>query len=202
MSEAAHIHVVDGNSSRRAQLARDLYAHRFHPEIYDDLKEFAVRKADRGLLLLGDDSSGDCPRPSLDEIRQQASLLPTLMFAAHPFATRVVDVLSAGVLDYLEWPMRAEFLLRRIARVIALEGREMRRRRRRLEAEERVARLSPRERQVLVSLVRGARNQDVAEELGISRRTIEIHRANMIARLEAESSADAVRIGILASLDD
>lgn len=73
--------------------------------------------------------------------------------------------------------------------------------RRILEARRAVARLTPRQRQVLIGVLQGNSNKQIARNLGISPRTVEVHREGMMARLDAKSTVDAVRIGIYAHVE-
>lgn len=113
---------------------------------------------------------------------------------------RVVDLLGRGAAGYLRWPFDCDDLRRTIraaeaygyarTRLYAFHGR----------AKALLNRLSPRERQVLNLVCAGCTSEDIARALGLSKRTIECHRANMLARLKV-GSASAMRLGIYAGLD-
>ena len=113
---------------------------------------------------------------------------------------RVVDLVSRGVAGYLRWPFDCEDLRRTIraaeaygharTRLYAFHGR----------AKALLNRLSPREKQVLNLVCAGRTSEDIASALGLSKRTIECHRANILARLKV-GSASAMRLGIYAGLD-
>jgi len=124
--------------------------------------------------------------------------LPAALYCKAPSPARIVDVMREGAVDYLAWPFaQDDTALRRLH----CEGeRRAEKYRTRLSAKARVARLSQRELDVLALLMLGDSNKEVARRLGISPRTVEIHRGNLMRKLSARSGTDAVRIGLLAGL--
>lgn len=108
----------------------------------------------------------------------------------------------AGALDYLEWPCAPDEFAGAMSQLISEGEQRARLERRKLEAIDKVRLLTPREREVLRELVAGGSNKQIGKRLGISSRTVEIHRSNLMSRLNASSTADAVRLGLYAGLDD
>ena len=107
----------------------------------------------------------------------------------------------AGALDYLAWPFDSHDVEATIAKIQGHVANAARAQYRRASAEQLVSTLSPRERDVLAELVEGHANKDIGARLGISPRTVEIHRASALRKLSAATSAEAVRIGLYAGLD-
>ena len=103
--------------------------------------------------------------------------------------------------DYLQLPLEAGRLARALARVVEEADAHGRARRRLTEARQRIGMLSKREREVLELLAIGSSNKLIARELTISPRTVEIHRSNMMTKLRAGHSAEAVRIWLEAELE-
>ena len=121
--------------------------------------------------------------------------------SADPATEKVVAAIKSGALDYLDLPIEPARLARSLSRVVAeAEARGMARRRL-TDARRRVARLSGREREVLEWLALGSSNKVIARELGISPRTVEIHRANMMGKLGARHAAEAIRVWLQACLE-
>src|ERR1700736_377133 len=106
-----------------------------------------------------------------------------------------VRAMKAGAVDFIEKPFDDERLLGAIGEALGVSERSTRNR----EAAERVDPLSPRERQVLDALSSGCPNKVIAYDLGISVRTVEVHRARMLARLCTRNRAEAVRLALLAA---
>jgi two-component system response regulator FixJ len=125
--------------------------------------------------------------------------LPVIVMTAHGDVARAVQAMKAGAVDFLEKPFDDETLLNAIEAALAKAGRRVGDREA-VEAAQRIATLSPREREVLDGLVAGRPNKVIAFDLGISVRTVEVHRARMMERLGTRKLADAVRLAVLAKL--
>ena len=126
-----------------------------------------------------------------------------MAFATATDATPAValrNVLSDGAAGYLEWPTLGERLRRSLGNIMTRKWQgsttpEQAR------AKQRVGQLSPREREVLSGVSEGYSSKEVARTLGISPRTVEIHRANLMSKLGTDHSAQAVRLRLEAKLD-
>lgn len=196
-----HVHVVDPNPARRARIARELYSPSIHAEIYESVEELLDRAPTHGSLFIADETSADTEE-SLEELWSQSSYLPVAFYSEDPSPQRIVEAMLSGALDYLEWPFSPETLDRSVTRLQRQGDEAAKAMRRKAEARQLVATLTPRERDVLEGLLEGESNKGIAKKLGLSPRTVEIHRGNMMARLNAQSTSDAVRIGIYAGLGD
>lgn len=193
----SHIHIVDRDLRRRATLSRKIIELRSHAEIYEDRTEFIRRLPNEGMLLVEHDEA-----PALLEMFNDGSIeLPLIVYAEHPDMTDVVAAVKSGALDFLEWPLTQELLRDVLQRADDLGSRKIAQIRKRTAARNRVSSLSPRERDVLLGLLAGGSNKTIADNLNISPRTVEIHRGNMMRKLGAASSGDAVRIALYAGLD-
>ncbi len=118
---------------------------------------------------------------------------------AHGDVSTAVRAMKAGAIDFVEKPFDDRVLLSAIS--AALDAADAPGAADSTAAAARVAALSPREREVLDLLVAGKPNKAIARDLGLSPRTVEIHRARLMARLEVGSLAEAVRIAVRAELD-
>lgn len=196
------IHVIDPDTRRRAQLACKLSTWRIHTEIYEDLEEFRLLKPSDGFVFAADGDTPCGPSELVEVLRMSGSSLPVVMYAQEPALESVVNAMRSGALDYLQWPFDDNRLGSTFRR-LDLEGNRKRQDEQlRGSARAKVNDLTLREREVLILLIQGMSNKQVARELGISPRTVEIHRGNMMIKLAAQSAADAVRIGLYAGLDD
>ena len=201
MEQRLILHIVDGDSRSRAEQARTAFALSHHAEVYSDLDELLDRPPLDGAILLRQRAM-DVPLAELFErLAEHGIWLPVIVCAEDPQLERVVGAIKSGALDYLQLPLEAGRLARSLARVIEEADAHGRARRRLTEARRRVTMLSKREREVLELLSIGSSNKLIARELGISPRTVEIHRSNMMGKLRAGHSAEAVRVWLEAELE-
>ena len=202
MIERSYVHIVDSDSSRRALIASRLYERCFHAEIYEDLDELVNQSPLKGALLVNaDDESFDLDS-LIETLLSNESYVPVAFFSTDPSPEKIVRAMLSGALDYLQWPLSADALKDSVVRLTRLGEARAKVERRKAEARKLVESLTPRERDVLNGIVAGGSNKDIASQLGISVRTVEIHRGNMMSRLSARSTSDAVRIGLYAGLTD
>jgi two-component system response regulator FixJ len=195
------VHVVDDDAAVRRSLERLLDTAGFRVVSYDSSSAFlkAARVLLAGCVLL------DIQMPGVDGLAVQARLnrlgvpLPVIVMTAHGDVARAVQAMKAGAVDFLEKPFDDETLLNAIEAALAKAGRRVGDREP-VEAAQRIATLSPREREVLDGLMTGRPNKVIAFDLGISVRTVEVHRARMMERLGTRKLADAVRLAVLAKL--
>ena len=104
--------------------------------------------------------------------------------------------MKAGALDFIEKPFESEVLLDRVSKAISLDAQARRDHLQCAEIEQRLARLTPREREVMDMLIAGKANKMVAYELGISSRTVEIHRARIMQKMQADSVPELVQVAL------
>lgn len=202
MKQRPTLHIVDGSSRSRAEHARLAFSLGHHCEVYADASELVAAPPRSGIVLAHDDPDGAGVEDVLQALAAQGVWLPVVATSEDPTPSRVVGAIKAGALDYLRLPLIPERLAESLAR-IALEAEAYGEARRKMvEARSRIASLSPREREVLDWLAEGSSNKMIARELEISPRTVEIHRANMMAKLGASHAAQAVKLKLEAHVDE
>jgi FixJ family two-component response regulator len=192
--ERTVLHILGGESRSRAEQARLAFALGHHAEVYADLAELLERPPQEGIIIAADDGEPDQARRLIDRLGEHGIWLPVVMVAPDPEIDRVVAAIKAGALDYLKLPLAMGSLARRLEAILGEAGIHAARRRREIEAQNRITLLSRRERQVLELLSAGCANKEIGRRLAISPRTVEIHRGNMMTKLEAGHAADAVRL--------
>jgi FixJ family two-component response regulator len=195
------IHVIDHDSRRRASIAREFLGRGFHAEIYEDLTEFKDRMPSGGYVFAHDDTNHCDPKQLRELMGDQEIPLPVTFYSSEPAPERIVQAMQLGAWDYLRWPFASELLDSSLRTLAAVGDRLIGEHRRRIEARAKVERLTARERDVLKLMVQGHANKNIAMELDISPRTVEIHRGNMMRKLQANTTSDAVRIALYAGLD-
>lgn len=201
MTQRLTLHIVDGSCRSRAEQARLGFEMGFHCEIYSGLDELMRIPPDRGIILARDGAEGGCVDEVLSYLGRAGLWLPVVATSDDPRPGQVVAAIKAGALDYLRLPLRPERLQEAVERIEREASAYGEARRKMVEARNRIASLSPREREVLDWLAEGRSNKMIARELEISPRTVEIHRANMMTKLGAHHAAEAVRLRIEAHLE-
>lgn len=195
------LHIIDSDSRSRAEQARTAFALGHHAEVYSDLDELLGRTPADGIILLRQRAMDGTLEELFQRLGRQGVWMPLIVCAEEPQLEQVVSAIKGGALDYLHLPLEAGRLARSLARVLDESEADGLARRRQAEARRRVALLSKREREVLELLSLGSSNKLIARELSISPRTVEIHRSNMMTKLRAGHSAEAVRLWLQSGLE-
>jgi two-component system response regulator FixJ len=191
------VYVVDDDPSVRRSLHALLKAHGFDADAFSSAKEFLDHfdGSMSGCLVV------DVRMPGMSGLELQKQLaerrggLSVIVISGHADIPTAVEAMRAGALDFIEKPFDEETLINAVRR--ALEVRRSGGDQQGLPADEletRLQRLTPREREVLDHLVLGEINKVIAHKLGISQRTVEIHRARIKEKMEAQSLADLIRM--------
>lgn len=200
MQQQLILRFIDPSSRLRAELSRIAFNLGHHAEVYASADELIDHLPETGILVVRDDhETGGVPEV-LRRLADAGHWLPMIATDTEPSTVRIVAAIKAGALDYLPLPLdlqRFNLTLANISVEVAAHGQA---RRRMIEAQSRIAFLSTREREVLQWLAAGSSNKVIARELEISPRTVEIHRANMMAKLGAKHAAEAVRLQIEADM--
>jgi two-component system response regulator FixJ len=147
----------------------------------------------------------DLRMPGMDGLKLLAGMgefgidLPVIVLTGHGDVPTAVKAMKAGAVDFIEKPIDEDQLLGAIHAALA-DKKPGARHRAVAQATEQMALLSPRERQVLEAISGGRPNKLIAYDLGISVRTVEVHRAHMLDRLGVRNIAEAIRIAVLAAV--
>ena len=191
------VHIVDGDSATRAAIHRLLAWQDRSVESYAGGEAFlAEAPTGGGCILLDLHLPGRGGTSLLEEIVQSGIALPVILLGKGDDLAEAVRAMKLGAIDFLEKPVREADLVAAVVRAEALYRAGESRRSARLAAQARLERLSPRERQMLEGLVAGLSNKAIARALGLSPRTVEMHRANMMAELGVATLPDALRLAI------
>jgi two-component system, LuxR family, response regulator FixJ len=199
-SDQRLIHLVDDDSAVRRSVGFMLKTSGHQVHAYESGLELLknASKLDDGCILL------DIRMPGMDGLEVQHELqekgvgLPVIIMTGHGDVGLAVKAMKAGAVDFIEKPFEKATLIssieegfRRLSRREAMGDRKK-------DADVRLEALTPRERDVLNGLAEGLPNKTIAYDLGISPRTVEIHRANLMAKLEVRSLSEALRIAFAA----
>ena len=127
------------------------------------------------------------------ELTKRGVILPIIFITGHGDVEMSVKAIKNGAIDFLEKPFSNEYLLKSVYDAFSVADKSIKNRRRAAEIGKRHATLSERELEVMQHVVAGMSNKDIAELLGLSSRTIEVHRHNLMKKMGAESLVDLVR---------
>ncbi|RIK64777.1 MAG: DNA-binding response regulator [Planctomycetota bacterium] len=126
----------------------------------------------------------------------RAILMPTIIITGHGDVAMAVRAMKAGALDFIEKPFSDQVLLDQIHVALERDTREREKRDRQRRIQDRFSLLSPRERTVMDKVVAGKSNKTIAAELGLSQKTVEVHRAHVMAKVKADSLAQLVHMAL------
>ncbi len=198
MDRVNNLFVVDGDFRRRAAISHCLAGASIHVEPFEDVQELISRWPHSGLLLVHDDTRS--VSALLGHMDRSGYWLPLIGYAENPATRIVVQAVLEGAIDYISWPFAAD----EIGEVVSTAGTRANifgsTKLRESLARSRVDRLTKRERQVLAGVADGLSNRLIGEKLSISPRTVEIHRANMLTKMGANHTSQAIRIAIEAAV--
>lgn len=202
MSLKRTIHLVDDDEAIRRSAGFMLKTSGFTVEAYPSGVAFlkVVRSAEPGCILL------DVRMPEMDGLEVQSALnergitMPVIVLTGHGDVSIAVRAMKAGASDFLEKPFEKASLLKSIEVAFARLDDVNARSSHAADAAVRIAALTGREQDVLEGLAQGYPNKTIAYDLGISPRTVEVHRANLMSKLGVHSLSDALRIAFAAGL--
>ena len=190
------VHVVDDDAILRKLLKEIVEAGGWRAELHESAENFlaATLSDGPGCVLLDMRMPGMNGLECMHEMKKRGNHLPTVMVTGHADVDLAVKAMKHGALDFLEKPVVVARVLEVVQVAIALSQREFSDRQTQTRREERLESLTQRERQVLDRIVLGEINKSVAKRLGISEKTVEVHRARVMSKLDAKSLADLIRI--------
>jgi two-component system response regulator FixJ len=200
MDRSNSLMLIDSDIRRRAAVCHELSNCGIHVEPFEDTGEIKQRWPRSGTIL-AEDADGNIPS-LIEHMTEAGCWLPVIAFCEAPTTSRVVHAIMDGAIDYIEWPARPDTIAATLAEVDSNAARIGNLRLREARARSRVQKLTRREREVLAGVAEGLSNRLIGEKLSISPRTVEIHRANMLNKMGAHHTSEAIRIAIEAALVD
>ena len=201
LGESETIFVVECDHDHRDTICRILHHHGYAVEAFADCSAFlaAFRPNTPGCLLVDGLVLRVAGLDIIDLLKNEHDEFPTVVMAADPSPWMVVQAMRAGAVDYIEKPIRPAEMLASVRRALDLardaDGLSGFRR----TAADRIAVLSPRERQILKLVLAGQSSKSIAANLGIAQRTVENHRAHITRKTGAQSLPLMVHTAICAS---
>ena len=201
MSEHLLIHVVDDDAAVRDSLRFTLGAADHEVRTYESAAELLARSGalEPGIIITDVRMPGMTGLELIARLKDEGLAHPVIVLTGHADVAMAVEAMKAGVVDFLEKPFDDDTLLNAIEvgrqRLSGAAGREAERD----DINGRVAQLTAREREVFEAIAGGDSNKSAAMKLGISPRTVEIYRANVMEKMRARTLSDLVRMALLAA---
>ena len=192
------VFVVDDDAAVRQGLRFMLRTAGYSVETFPSARSF-LQGYDprRGGCLLLDVRMPQMTGLELQQLNVRGWRVPVILITGHGAVSLAIAAMKAGAFDFIEKPLREDALLESIERALHWNNRAYEERLERATLQARVASLTPRERDVFELVAAGEPNKVIARQLGISFRTVELHRAHIIEKLQARSLSDLVRMGII-----
>jgi two-component system response regulator FixJ len=194
------VHVVDDDLPVRQSLAFLLASEGLAVRLHESASAFleSMKEAPAGCIVT------DVRMPGLDGIeflrllRERGIATPVIVMTGHADVPLAVEAMKQGAIDFIEKPFDEHVLFDSVRRALSLHAVDAARDRQTADIRAKLEALSERESQVLEGLVAGKPNKVIAYDLGISPRTVEIYRANVMAKMQAKSLSELVRMAIAA----
>lgn len=198
MSSGGRVHVIDDDDAVRDSLATLLEASGFAVSAYASATAFldGVETTPSGCVVTDVSMPEMTGLELLRRLSDRLAQFPVIVLTGEADVPTAVEALKNGALDLIEKPYSAETIIAAVRQAMTQLAAQSDRASRRNEAAERLAALSARESEVLAGVVKGHSNKEIARELGISPRTVEAYRANLMMKMEADSLSDLVRMAI------
>jgi two-component system response regulator FixJ len=201
MTDSQVVHIIDDDADVRQSLAFLLGTAGLAVRVHDSAVAFlkALPRAQPGCVVT------DVRMPDMDGLELQRRLrearagFPVIVITGHADVALAVEAMKSGAVDFIEKPFEDEVLLSAIRVALSRHVKDSERHARIAAVRERMRLLSEREREVLTGLVAGKPNKIIAHDLGISARTVEVYRANVMTKMRADSLSDLVRMALLGS---
>lgn len=196
------VFVVDDDADIRDSIQMLLEVAGYRVRSFTSPKHFLADDHPKHGCLIADIRMPDMSGLELqEEVTRRHIDLPVIIITGHGDVPLAVQAMKAGAIDFLEKPFSDDMILNSVRRAMEIGSRARERAAEARAAKDLLSALTPRERGVLDKLVQGRSNKVVAYELGISPRTVEIHRAHIMSKMEASSLSDLVRLVLAAEPD-
>jgi two-component system response regulator FixJ len=193
------VHVIDDESAIRDALSLMLTIEGYTVRTYESAGTFLdMLRQDEGGCVVTDVRMPEISGLDLlAAMKERGVSIPIIVMTAHADVPLAVQAMKWGAFDFLEKPFDGDALLTSVRNALILQDDECGRGAEMRMVQDRLTKLTPREREVLVGLLKGRQNKVIAAELGIGVRTIEAHRASVMTKMQAKSLSELVRMALV-----
>jgi two-component system, LuxR family, response regulator FixJ len=203
-SDLPVVHVIDDDDAVRQSTAFLLRTAKIQVQTYETATHFldALSRVKSGCIVTDVRMPGLSGIELLQRLRAMKFSMPVIVITGHGDVRLAIEAMKAGAMEFIEKPFSDDVLLGAVRAALNVHTIDTERQARNAEIGSRIASLSNREREVLEGLVAGHPNKIIAYDLGISPRTVEIYRANLMTKMGAASLSDLVRMALQAGMLD
>ncbi len=191
-----HVFVIDDDDAVRGSLKLLFKSVNLPVTVYASAQEFLPEYSvnQPGCLVVDVRMPGMSGLELQQQLNVRGAMIPVIFITGHGDISMAVDAMQHGAFDFLPKPFRDQDLLDRVQRALDKDAHNRRSIGATEELRQRLDSLTPREREVLALVTSGKPNKVVAADLGVSQRTVEIHRARVMEKMQADSLAQLVRM--------
>lgn len=195
-NEEAVVYVVDDDEAIRDSLRLLMRSVGLRSEVFANASDFlkSLDPARHACLLADIRMPGMSGLELQQELNERHIEIPTIFITGHGDVPMAVNAIRAGAIDFIQKPFRDQDLIDRIHEALQLDSVRSESRQEELNIRKRIATLTPREQEVMRKVVDGCANKVIALDLGVSQRTIELHRARVMHKMGVRSLADLVKV--------
>jgi two-component system response regulator FixJ len=203
MMNRGTVHIVDDDPSVQRSLRRLLESVGLTVDCYNTAQDFIERHdpGAPGCLLLDVRMPGLSGLELQDQLRSEGCELPIIFVTGYGDVPMTARAMKAGAIDFLQKPFNDQELLEALERALARNSQMRREQAERSKVQTRLRLLTPREREVLERVIAGKTNKEVAAEFGITEKTIKVHRARVMEKMQADSLAQLVVLAQVAGVN-
>jgi two-component system response regulator FixJ len=201
-SDVPVVHVIDDDEAMRHSLSFLFRTAGIQAETYESAASFldALPQATMGCVVTDVRMPGLSGIDLLRRLQERALALPVIVITGHGDVPLAVEAMKLGAVDFLEKPFDDQVLLDAVRSAFSARAGDLERQALKAAIGARLALLSSRERDVLQGLIAGNPNKTIAYDLGISPRTVEIYRANVMTKMQAGSLSELVRMALIGGM--
>jgi FixJ family two-component response regulator len=195
---ASTVYIVDDDEAVRDSLRWLLEANTYRVKSFASAEAFLseYREDNPGVLIVDVRMPGMSGLQLQEELLARKSHMPVVFITGHGDVPMAVNTMKKGAVDFLEKPFDETDLRDIVSRMFEIANQNLQKQQTRREHEAMLARLTAREQQVLERIVAGRLNKQIADDLGISIKTVEAHRANIMEKLEVTTVADLMKVAL------
>jgi two-component system, LuxR family, response regulator FixJ len=185
------IHLVTDCDSDRAVRSRAFFSMGYHAEVYSSADELLDHSPAKGIVIIKEDNTGRA-RALAEQMKNARLWLPIIAYCDEFNIDLVISSVKSGVIDLIPADLRTDTLKQRIETAIVESKPIIEKNTAKTDASRSISRLTKREESILGLLADGMTSKEIAKEINVSPRTVEIHRRNILRKLDAKSTANAI----------
>ncbi len=192
------VHIVDDDDAVRKSLQMLFKTIGIEATAYESGDIFLERFDDEveGCILLDIRMPGMSGLEVQKQLHDRGTTMPIIFITGHGDVPMAVEAMQLGAFDFIQKPFRDQDLMDRVSQALSQSEQQREASEQKVEVGQRYENLTPREKEVMACVVKGQANKVIAMDRNVSQRTVEIHRARVMEKMEARSLADLVRMSI------